>query len=650
MTASSASGIDPLSALTGRFRVSRELGRGGMGTVYLAHDTTLERDVAIKVLNPVVSSALGSERFAREIRVTARLVHPNIIPLFDSGEVVPANVFYYVMPYIDGQPLRARLSREGSFALPEVLRILSDVAEALAYAHAMGTVHRDVKPENIFCYRGRALLGDFGIALSLHGKDAGRVTETGLVIGSPAYLSPEQAEGDQAPDGRSDLYGLGCVAYELLTGHPPYSGSPIALLAAHLVQPVPSVRLRRPEIPRSLDSLVTRLMAKRPEDRPANAAEVLEALRSIEAGASADRLPAVAVPPTPETRSAEEMAGLPPDAAELHRKARQLFSSAVQGGPSAREKYGIARAYIERAMKRAPDNPLLLSTLADLVQVAGVRGFDDQAQAFARARELRYRALAMDPSIGAVHSGIGTDLLYWADELDLAGEELRLAVELSPGVAEARRFYGAWLKIMGRNEEALEEMRAAVRLQPNAAFMHVGEADVLMSLGRYDEAVVALRTALRLQPKYEAALERLEMSCHRAGRHDEALDARRAMLGLKGKLEQAAELTERAECDGWLSAREHDLRAELSALLTQAASEDPLTDRGTSRQVADQIIILLAELGEWHEAMGWVEKAYHRRPGRLRRVLMDLPYEHQGLAVDPRYARLLRTAGLAELL
>jgi tetratricopeptide (TPR) repeat protein len=310
----------------------------------------------------------------------------------------------------------------------------------------------------------------------------------------------------------------------------------------------------------------------------------------------------------------------------------------------------MARAYLERAIQQMPDNALLLATLADLVHVAGVRGFANQAEAFVRSQELRHRALALDDTIGPVHSGLGVHLLYWEDEFDLAGEELRRAVELSPDVAESHRYYGAWLKIAGRTEEALARMRAAVALAPNAAFMRVGEGDVLMALGRYEEAVGSLRHALRLQPRYEAALERLEMSCHRAGRHEEALDARRALLGLRGEAARATELSERAERDGWLAAREHDLRVELAALLARAATEDPFVDPNSSRQLSDTIIITAAELGEWGEAMGWIERSYIRRPGRLRRVLMDLPYDHHGLAVDPRYARLLRTAGLADLL
>lgn len=633
-----------LQALASRFTVTRTLGRGGMGTVYLANDRDLGRDVAIKVLNADVSSAVGMERFTHEIRLTARLVHPNIVPLFDSGEA--AGRLYYVMPHIDGESLRTVLERSGSLPLPQALRIVSDVSEALAYAHALGTVHRDVKPENIFWYRGRALLADFGVAL---GAERGnqRVTQAGLVVGSPRYLSPEQAEGLLEVDGRADLYSLGCVAFELLTGRPPYAGeSTMALLTAHLVHPVPSAQELRAEVPVLLDALLRRLMSKEPEDRPPTGAALLEELRPLEAGLVAGSTP----PGTTVVQRSPPSAQLPPDAAELHAKARQLFAAALQGGATSTEKVAMARAYVERALQQVPNHALLLATQADLMHLAGVRGLGEPEDYMERARALRYRALALDDSLGQVHSAIGVDLLYWQDDFALAGEELRRGVELDPEHAEGRRYYGAWLKIAGRPEEALLQMRAAVRLAPHAPFMHVGEADILMTLGRYDEAVGSLRNALRLLPRYEAALERLEMACHRAGRHDEALDARRVMLGLRKDGVRLKELWEGTERDGWLAAREHDLRLELGELLARADREDPFVDRGTSRQLSDQVILVLAELGEWRQAMDWVERGYHRRPGRLRRVLMDLPYDSHGLASDPRYARLLRTAGMEELM
>jgi tetratricopeptide (TPR) repeat protein len=206
------------------------------------------------------------------------------------------------------------------------------------------------------------------------------------------------------------------------------------------------------------------------------------------------------------------------------------------------------------------------------------------------------------------------------------------------------------LKIAGRSVEALEQMRAAVRLEPKAPFMYVGLADVLMALGRYGEAVDPLREALRLLPRYDAALERLEMSCHRAGRHEDALVARRMLLGIRGGAERIAALDRDVAELGWLAARDRDLRRDLDELMSEAERDDPFLDRRGSRQLSDKIIIVLAELGDWNAAMDWVERGYHRRPGRLRRVLTDLPYDYHGLAIDPRFVRLLRTAGLTDLL
>ena len=235
----------PLASLSARFTVERELGRGGMGTVHLAHDRELDRRVAIKVLSAEFSQAVGADRFSREIRLTARLVHPSIVPLFDSG--LAGDSLYYVMPFIDGQTLRRRLETEGPLPEEEVVRIISDLAEALAYAHALSIVHRDLKPENIFWHGGRAILADFGIARSSSQTlSGGPVTETGMILGTTLYMSPEQASGSREIDGRSDLYSLGCVAFELLAGEPPFSGpSPMAVIAAHLTTPAPSLRSRR---------------------------------------------------------------------------------------------------------------------------------------------------------------------------------------------------------------------------------------------------------------------------------------------------------------------------------------------------------------------------------------------------------------------
>src|SRR5881227_369957 len=218
--------IDPLArvqaALAGRYTIERELGRGGMATVYLAQDRKHHRQVAIKVLKPELAAALGPERFLREIDTAARLNHPHILPLHDSGQA--GGFLYYVMHYIEGESLRDRLEREGPLPLEDALRITRDVTSALSYAHSHDVVHRDIKPENILLSGGEAVVADFGIARALTAAGGDNLTTIGLAVGTPTYMSPEQAAGVAQLDGRSDIYSLGCVLYEMLAGEPPFTG------------------------------------------------------------------------------------------------------------------------------------------------------------------------------------------------------------------------------------------------------------------------------------------------------------------------------------------------------------------------------------------------------------------------------------------
>jgi len=210
------------TVLSDRYRVERELGAGGMATVYLAHDLRHERDVAIKVLHPDLGAALGAERFLSEIRTTARLQHPHILPLLDSGAA--DGLLYYVMPYVRGETLRARLEREKQLPIADAVRIAREVAAALDHAHKQGVIHRDIKPENILLQDGAAVVADFGIALAVQQAGGQRMTQTGLSLGTPQYMSPEQAMGERTIDARSDIYALGAVTYEMLAGEPPFSG------------------------------------------------------------------------------------------------------------------------------------------------------------------------------------------------------------------------------------------------------------------------------------------------------------------------------------------------------------------------------------------------------------------------------------------
>jgi Tol biopolymer transport system component/tRNA A-37 threonylcarbamoyl transferase component Bud32 len=270
------------SALTGRYEVEREIGAGGMATVYLARDLRHDRRVALKVLKPELGAVLGVERFLAEIKVTANLQHPNLLPLFDSGEA--NGLLFYVMPYVEGESLRARLEREKQLPVDEAVRIVAAIASALDYAHRHGVIHRDLKPENILLHEGQPLVADFGIALAVSRAGGNRITQTGLSLGTPQYMSPEQATADRAIDGRTDIYSLGAVLYEMLVGDPPYTGSTSqAIIAKVLTEKPRPVRSGRPAVPAHVEASVERALEKLPADRFATAHEFAEAVTGARA-------------------------------------------------------------------------------------------------------------------------------------------------------------------------------------------------------------------------------------------------------------------------------------------------------------------------------------------------------------------------------
>jgi eukaryotic-like serine/threonine-protein kinase len=228
------------TSLADRYRIEREIGVGGMATVYLAEDLKHHRRVAIKVLNPDLAASLGAERFLREIETTANLRHPHILPLYDSGEA--GTLLFYVMPLVEGESLRDRLAREKQLPVVDALRIAHEVADALSYAHARGVIHRDIKPENILIEGGHAVVADFGIARAVRDAGASSLTGTGSSIGTPAYMSPEQAAGEQNVDGRSDQYALACVVFEMLAGQPPFTGPTAAsVVHQHMIAEAPPI-------------------------------------------------------------------------------------------------------------------------------------------------------------------------------------------------------------------------------------------------------------------------------------------------------------------------------------------------------------------------------------------------------------------------
>lgn len=275
------------AALGDAYTIERELPRGGMSRVFVATETALQRRVVIKVLSPELAATLSAERFKREIAWAARLQHPHIVPLLSAG--LAGRYLYYTMPMVDGESLRERINRERPMAFSDIISILEEVARALNYAHNEGVVHRDIKPENVMFFRGQAVVLDFGIGKAVMSAtteetEVMRITQAGMTLGTPTYVAPEQAAGDPALDHRADLYALGVVAYEMVTGHPPFSGrSPQIVMEAHAKRKPEPLESRRPDVPPYLAAAIMKCLEKRPSDRPRNGDEIVRMLTPVPA-------------------------------------------------------------------------------------------------------------------------------------------------------------------------------------------------------------------------------------------------------------------------------------------------------------------------------------------------------------------------------
>jgi tetratricopeptide (TPR) repeat protein len=632
--------VNVISGLPARFRLEHEVGRGGMAIVYRAHDTHLDRIVAIKVLSPTASTAIGIERFEREIALTARLAHPGIVALFDSG--VADGRLYYVMPFVPGETLRARIHRERRLTMEEACTICADVADALAFAHAAGIVHRDVKPENIFVMSGRAMLADFGIARAAADiADENAVTQAGqsglttegMVVGTVAYMSPEQAAGSAAIDRRSDLYSLGCVLFELLTGAPPFTGAPSDVLRQHLVTPPPSLTGMDVRATPALKQLLEQLLAKKPEERPSDATDVARTLRRASETGHAST-------PAPSTAEADRL---------MAEGVRTLRLGGA-GGASARANLDQAEVYLKRALALEPRHARALCLYGNWHYVMSRLGFLLQPDADARGRELILAALAADDQIAEVHSSLAKMALYYDDDCHTAERHAARAVALDPRDPEVLRTHSIILKILGRADDAVTAAEAAVAMDPRLPSVLNALGDALRAAGRHAESLNALRRAVALQPTYGPALERMERQLAETGDAEGAADFRLVQLRASGEHDRIAQFERDIDEIGPAEARLRDLRREVDQLLTEAATTDPLAHHPAARSIADRIALLYSDLGEWANAVEWIEKAYAHNPGRLRRLIMDVPFDRNGLATQRRYVRLLRTAGLEDLL
>ena len=597
-------------ALAGRYTIERELGHGGQATVYLARDERHGRLVALKVLHPAVGSdaepARGAAWFEREIEFAARLAHPHILPLYDSG--VAAGRLYYITPYVDGESLRDRLARTGRLPLPEALRVLRDVARALAHAHRHGLVHRDIKPGNILLNReGDALVSDFGVAKALAAE--AELTDGALIIGTPAYMAPEQASGAPAIDHRADLYSFGVVAYELLTGATPFTGrGRQELLTAHLSEMPDPVAARQPDVPLPLAALVDRLLAKRPVDRPRDATEVLQLLDAAMARAPG--------------RGTEN-----PEAFGVYQKGRYLYDT--------RQRDGLLRAlqYFEHAVALDPAYARAYAGIADAYTLLGVFGHLHPRDALAKGRAAAERAIALDSRLAEGHAALAHQLFVLEWNWKEAGPAFERAIALDPRYPTVRMYYAAYLHCVGRSEDALTQLNLAHELDPLTP-TGILSGRVYVDTGRPDAAIRVLQELVELDPRRDLAHQLLGHAYLQKGMHQEAIVSMRRAAALGGARD-SAQLAYIYAATG-----DHAEARRLLGVLLGGGGGSP--DLGL---LGFHFALAYAGLGETEEAFRWLNTAYEERGGFMNLLAVTTGFE--SVRADPRFADLLRRMGLA---
>ncbi len=570
-------------AVADRYHVDREIGRGGMATVFMAQDPKHGRPVAIKVLHPHLAAALGSERFLREIQIAARLQHSHIVPLYDSGQ--GEGLLYYVMPYIEGESLRQRLQRETQLPLDDALQIGRAVAAALDYAHRHNVVHRDIKPENVMLHEGAAMVTDFGIAKAVTAAASDNLTQTGTAVGTPAYMSPEQAGGEAELDGRSDIYSLGCVVYEMLAGRTPFTGPTAqSIIAQCFAEAVPPLRPLRDTVPDGVERAVLRALAKVPGDRFSTAAQFAQALGSVGASTPPGAMPAaqgsgaksIAVLPfvdmSPQRDQeyfcegiAEELINALTKIGEL-RIASRTSAFAFRGKDvSIRrigEELGVA-AVLEGSVRKAGNK---LRVTAQLVNVAD--GYHLWSERYDRDLE----------DVFAIQDEIAENIVK-ALRVMLTDREKRALerpatenVQAYEFYLRGRQYYHQWRK--KSIEYARRMFERAIALDPQFARAYAGIADCCSFLAKYwDSSKVILegaetysRKALELAPDLAEAHVSRGLALSYSKRYEEAEREFEFALRLDPKLFEAHYLYGRARFEQGKNAEAAQLFEEASRL------------------------------------------------------------------------------------
>jgi serine/threonine protein kinase/Tfp pilus assembly protein PilF len=615
------------AALADRYAIERELGRGGMATVYLARDLKHERRVALKVLHPELAATIGPSRFLQEIRVTSRLQHPHILPVFDSGE--SSDQLWYTMPFVEGESLRQRLTREKQLAVDAALRITRDVAEALQHAHQHGVVHRDIKPENILLEGEHAVVADFGIARAIDVAGGERLTETGLALGTPAYMSPEQSAGQREVDGRSDIYSLACVLYEMLAGEPPFTGlTPRVVLARHCMDPVPPLSTARPGVPLTLERAVTRALAKVPADRYPGIAEFTAAL--TDQGAESAARP----PRSRRTRwmisgglvlgimlllglSVGELrqhwrsagvvtpAGVDPIAYDAYRRGEELLHHRTQGSFSkaielfteaTRRDSTFARGWagLARAMGWAREFQWRVSGVVADSLVAR------QLEASERAMELD----SLDPESWLVRAAVSQSV----DPTTRNGvlTAVRRALALDPRNDEGWWRLGAALEEVGDPEGAVKSLRRAVALAPGKGHYTAFLSNHFYWQRQYDSAKVWGDSAVAVDPTLPYAREVAGAAALALGQRDAA----EADYEASRRLDNGPSVVRALEGLAEVAAQSGDTASALAFI----AKAEPIVDSAApALHSAIALASAYATINQDARALQWLERYQPRR-------------------------------------
>ena len=559
------------SALADRYQIAREVGRGGMATVYLAQDVRHHRPVALKVLHPDLAMSLGPERFLREIQIAARLQHPHIVPLYDSGQA--GQLLYYVMPFIEGESLRQRLERDGKLPLEEAVALARGVASALDYAHRQQVVHRDIKPENVMLHEGEAMVTDFGIAKAVSAAVSHSLTQTGSAIGTPTYMSPEQAAGEADLDSRSDIYSLATVLYEMITGAAPFAGPTVqAIIARLFTEPAPPIRDRRQDVPDWLDTAVTRALAKEPGARFATAAQFAQALvwpsgSGTPPGQTAAAVKSIAVLPfvnmsnDPENEYftdgvAEEIINALSKIQSL-RVASRTSSFAFKGKSEDMGEIGRklkVATVLEGSVRKAGNR---LRVTAQLVNVAD--GYHLWSERYDRQLEDVFeiqdeiagnivralRVVLSDDEKRAIEKAPTENVeaydyylrgrqffhQFRRSGIQFARRMFERAIELDPrfalayaGIADSCSFmYMYWDGSKSNLDSADSASRKALELDPELAEAHASHGFALTLSRKYEDARQEFETAIRINPKLYEAHYLYARACFQERRFEEAV-------------------------------------------------------------------------------------------------------------------------------